>query len=114
MTERSIPSGNGSNNNVKIYEYILIYSMKRTLAIAGILLVFIGIIQVFAIGTCYGTCIPGYDKPCVIFCFDENKNADTQGFDPSWLKIPQVKLDCQAALSDGEKLPYCDKPLGTL
>ncbi len=102
------------NHKIQILQYIRIYSMKRTLATAGIVLIAIGMIPVFAIGTCYGTCIPGYDKPCVVFCFDENKNADTLGFDPLFLKIPQVKLDCQDALAEGVKFPYCDKSLGTL
>lgn len=103
------------NHKIQILQYITIYSMTRKTSIAILLTVVIAAatIPVFASGICVGTCIEG-SQPCKFLCFDPIKNSATQGFDPSFLIQSTVKTSCQEAFNDGEKLPYCDKALGTL
>ena len=41
-------------------------------------------------------------------------HAETNGYSPNFLKLAEVKQNCQEALVDGWLLGYCSKELGTL
>ena len=78
----------------------------RSLKIAGLILISIGVSSVFATG-------------CISLCFDPVKNASTKGFDPKFLEQSDVKQTCLESHADlsvlGLKdLNYCDPSLGTL
>lgn len=52
---------------------------------------------------------------CSTMCFDLWKNYKTEGYDPKFLEMPQVKHVCiEAVGKHNATLGFCSKELGTL
>ena len=54
------------------------------------------------------------DKICHVMCYDLVKNANTEGYDPEFLKMSEVKQACFESGDYAKGLGYCDKKFGTI
>ena len=80
----------------KIVETTIIITVLTLVCLAGSLLIFP---EVFASHNLF---------------FDLTHNKNTFGYSPLFLKNPEVKQNCLAALADKVLLDYCTTTLGTL